>query len=163
MTSITCMAVSKRQGCASCIASLQQFPIRCPTSSSRNHIMAFRALAQCTRNGTQRSVLCRLVGLADAETPAMTNITRTLQTSRQVSAISLCSRSIHVYGLRLKPYQVSRLHRSTGSSHTPAGNEMQEDSPSGTKWQNNAIMYEYAKESKPVRFPFLACLLLGAD
>ncbi len=41
-------------------------------------------------------------------------------------------------------------HRSTGSSHPPAGNEMQEHSPSNTKWQNNAIMYEYAKESKPV-------------
>ena len=42
------------------------------------------------------------------------------------------------------------LHRSTGSSHPPAGNEVQEHSPSSTKWQSNAIMYEYAKESKPV-------------
>ncbi len=42
------------------------------------------------------------------------------------------------------------LHRSTGSSHPPAGNEVQEHSPSNTNWQNNAIMYEYAKESKPV-------------
>lgn len=42
------------------------------------------------------------------------------------------------------------LHRSTESSHPPAGNEVQEHSPSSTKWQSNAIMYEYAKESKPV-------------
>ena len=83
-----------------CVSSLQQSPIRCPTSSPRNHIMAFRALAQCARNGTQRSVLSRLVGLTDAETPAMTNIMRTLQTSRHVSPISLCSQSIRVYGLR---------------------------------------------------------------
>lgn len=85
--------------------------------------MAFRALAQCSRNVAQRS---RLIGstVFDVEPPAMTNIVRTLQTSR-----------------------------STESSHPPAGNEVQEHSPSSTKWQSNAIMYEYAKESKPCMSP----------
>lgn len=58
--------------------------------------------------------------------------------------------SAHLVGVANKLISSEPLHRSTGSSHPPAGNEMQEHSPSNTKWQNNAIMYEYAKESKPV-------------
>ena len=44
----------------------------------------------------------------------------------------------------------ANYRRSAGAVSHPAGPAM-EEGPEGTKWKDNAILYEYAKESKPVR------------